>query len=290
MIAAADIGGHTLTVGLVDGGVVRFKKTVPTPPSRTPRDICSEIESLLAGFGAASGVPLAVGVPGFVVDGVRVENCPNLCGWENVTADVLTDLTRRRAVLSNDCDLLALGEMSRGAARELDSFILMTLGTGVGGSVVINRRIVRGAHGRTGEVGHFPLLEDRGCGCGGRGHLECFFSAAALERAGERSGCGRDMRVLWENRENAWLARPFADALRALACVVSSLTCLLDPEAIVFGGGLSNLEGLFDDLRDYMFPLLPPAYRPGPPLLKAALGTDAPLLGGEILLGNGPRV
>ncbi len=284
MIAAADIGGHTLTVGLVEDGAVRAKRTVPTPASRAPRDVCAAIGSLLGRLGAPEGIPLAAGVPGFVVDGRTVQNCPNLNGWEGVTADDLGARLSRRVALSNDCDLFALGEMDRGAARGLGSFVLMTLGTGVGGSVVINRRLVRGARGRTGEVGHFPLLCDRGCGCGGRGHLECFFSADTLERAGERAGMGRDMRTLWANRENAWLARPFAEGLRALACVVTSLTCLLDPEAIIFGGGLSRLEGLLDDLNDYMFPLLPPAYRPGPPLFTAELGADAPLLGAETLL------
>ncbi|MBQ8090746.1 MAG: ROK family protein, partial [Pyramidobacter sp.] len=132
----------------------------------------------------------------------------------------------------------------------------------------------------------FPLLDDRGCGCGGRSHLESFFSANVFERAGEKYGYGGDMRVLWEQRENRWLARPFAEGLRALSCVLVSLTCLLDPQAIVIGGGLSNLEGLFDDLRDYMFPLLPPSYRPGPELRKAQLGVDAPLLGGELLIKN----
>ncbi|MBP3752925.1 MAG: ROK family protein, partial [Pyramidobacter sp.] len=164
--------------------------------------------------------------------------------------------------------------------------VFITLGTGVGGSIVIGRRLVRGVHGRTGEIGHFPLLDDRGCGCGGRSHLESFFSANVFERAGEKYGYGSDMRVLWEQRENRWLARPFAEGLRALSCVFVSLTCLLDPQAIVIGGGLSNLEGLFDDLRDYMFPLLPPSYRPGPELRKAQLGVDAPLLGGELLIKN----
>jgi len=286
MIAVADIGGHTLTVGTADNGAVTAKITTATPKGRTPQAVCARIRELLAEADCPAGSPLALGVPGFVIDGTHVGACPNLNGWEGMTADDLSQMCGWPVTLANDCDLFALGEMNCGAARELDDFVFITLGTGVGGSVVIGRRLVRGVHGRTGEIGHFPLLDDRGCGCGGRSHLESFFSANVFEHAGEKYGYGGDMRVLWEQRENRWLARPFAEGLRALSCVLVSLTCLLDPQAIVIGGGLSNLEGLFDDLRDYMFPLLPPSYRSGPELRKAQLGVDAPLLGGELLIQN----
>jgi glucokinase len=284
MIAAADIGGHTLTVGTAENGAVLRKRTVATPPERTPHAVCAAARAILDGLGVPAETPLALGVPGFVIDGERVSGCPNLSGWEGVTAGELGDLCGHAVTLANDCDLFALGEMSAGAAKDLDDFVFITLGTGVGGSVIVNRRLVRGAHGRTGEIGHFALLDDRGCGCGGRGHLESFFSANAFERAAKKFHMEPDMPALWERRENAWLARPFAEGTRALACVLTSLTCLLDPQAIVIGGGLSHLDGLCDDLRDYMFPLLPRAYRPGPELRLAQLETDAPLLGAEELL------
>ena len=291
MIAAADIGGHTLTVGLVENGAVLRKRTVATPPERTPLAVCAAVGALLAELGAPAGTPLVLGVPGFVLDGAKVSGCPNLNGWEGATASELSGFCAHPVTLANDCDLFALGEMAAGAAKDLDDFVFITLGTGVGGSVIVDRRLVRGAHGRTGEIGHFALLDDRGCGCGGRGHLESFFSANAFERAAKKFGMEPDMPALWSRRENAWLARPFAEGTRALACALTSLTCLLDPQAIVIGGGLSHLDGLLDDLRDYMFPLLPRAYRPGPELRLARLETDAPLLGAEELLNgkNRPR-
>ena len=291
MIAAADIGGHTLTVGTAVDGAVLCKRTVATPPERTPSAVCAAIATLLSEQNVPAETPLVLGVPGFVLDGERVGGCPNLHGWEGTTAAELSDQCGHAVTLANDCDLFALGEMSAGAARDLDDFVFITLGTGVGGSVIVNRRLVRGAHGRTGEIGHFALLDDRGCGCGGRGHLESFFSANAFERAARKFAMDPDMPALWASRENAWLARPFAEGTRALACVLASLTCLLDPQAIVLGGGLSHLEALCDDLRDYMFPILPRAYRPGPELRLALLETDAPLLGAEELLKskNRPR-
>lgn len=282
MIAAADLGGHTLTAGLVESGRVLRKKTVPTPPQRTPSAVCAALAALLAEL-EAGDAPLLLGVPGMVLDGRAVGCCPNLNGWNGLTDYALGELTGRETRLANDCDCAALGEMRGGAARGLKDFVFCALGTGVGGAVIVGGRLVRGRRGRTGEIGHFPLLEDRGCGCGGRGHVESFFSADALERAGEKYGYGRDMRTLWEQRENAWLARPFAEGLRALACAFTTLTHLLDPEAIVVGGGLSHLDGLLDDLRDYMQPLLSPVYRPGPEMRLARLGEDAPLLGAEVL-------
>lgn len=282
MIAAADLGGHTLTAGLVESGRVLRKKTVPTPPPRTPETVCAALAALLAEL-ETGDAPLLLGVPGMVLDGGAVGCCPNLNGWNGLTDRALGELTGRETRLANDCDCAALGEMRGGAARGLKDFVFCALGTGVGGAVIVGGRLVRGRRGRTGEIGHFPLLEDRGCGCGGRGHVESFFSADVLERAGEKYGYGRDMKKLWEQRENAWLARPFAEGLRALACAFTTLTHLLDPEAIVVGGGLSHLDGLLDDLRDYMQPLLSPVYRPGPEMRLARLGEDAPLLGAEVL-------
>ncbi len=282
MIAAADLGGHTLTAGLVESGRVLRKKTVPTPPQRTPAAVCAALAALLAELGAGDA-PLVMGVPGMVFDGRSIGCCPNLNGWDGLTDYALGELTGRETSLANDCDCAALGEMRGGAARGLKDFVFCALGTGVGGAVIVGGRLVRGRLGRTGEIGHFPLLEDRGCGCGGRGHVESFFSADVLERAGEKYGYGGDMKKLWEQRENAWLARPFAEGLRALACAFTTLTHLLDPEAIVVGGGLSHLDGLLDDLRDYMQPLLSPVYRPGPEMRLARLGEDAPLLGAEVL-------
>ena len=86
MIAAADIGGHTLTVGTAENGAVLRKRTVATPPERTPRAVCAAARAILDGLGVPAETPLALGVPGFVLDGERVSGCPNLSGWEGVTA------------------------------------------------------------------------------------------------------------------------------------------------------------------------------------------------------------
>lgn len=284
MIAAADIGGHSIKVGLVENGRVLRRKTVPTP-QRNPQSVCRAISAILNDIDAGDCDALLC-VPGMVYDGKRVENCPNQRGWDGLTDEDLGQLLGRRVHLANDCDCAALGEMSRGAARGLKDFVYCTLGTGIGGSVIVNRQLVRGLHGRTGEFGHFALLLDKGCGCGGRGHVEAFFSADVFERAGEKFGYGHDMKTLWANRENAWLAGVFATGERALACAFASLTHLLDPEAIVIGGGLSHLEGLLDDIRDYMQPVLSPVYRPGPEMRLATLGEDAPLIGAELVVSQ----
>ncbi|MGI6075098.1 MAG: ROK family protein [Pyramidobacter sp.] len=285
MIAAADVGGHTLAVGLVDDGIVTAEKSVATPVQRTPEAVMGALESLLKELKAPDGAPLALGVPGMVDrKAQRVQCVPNQNGWNGLAASDLERMAGRPVFLANDCDCAAVGEMACGAAKGLKNFLFCSLGTGVGGSVVVNGQLVQGLRGRTGEIGHFPLLLDKGCGCGGRGHVESFFSADVLEAAGEKCGYGRDMKVLWEKREDAWLAMYFATGLRALACAFVSVIHLLDPEAIVVGGGLSHLEGLLDDLRDYMQPLLAPPYRPGPDMRLARLGSHGPLLGAAELL------
>ena len=287
MIAAADIGGHKLSAGLVENGAGTAEKTVPTPAERTPQSVIRAISGMLNDLGAPPEMPLALGIPGMVSrKEQRIECVPNQNGWNGLTAAELERMAGRRVFLANDCDCAAMGEMTAGAAEDLSDFLFCTLGTGVGGSVVIGRKIVHGLRGRTGELGHLPLLLDKGCRCGGRGHVESFFSADVLEAAGEKCGCGRDMKVLWENRENAWLAMYFATALRALACAFVSVTHLLDPQAIVVGGGLSHLDGLLDDVRDYMQPLLAPPYRPGPEMRLAVLGRNAPLIGAAELMNS----
>lgn len=285
MIAAADIGGHKLAVGLVDDGRVTAEKIVATPLQRTPRAVMDAIFGVLRDLKVPDGAPLALGVPGMVNrKEQRVDCVPNQKGWDGLTALDLEKMAGRRVFLANDCDCAAVGEMADGAAKGLKNFLFCSLGTGVGGSVIVNGQPVQGLTGHTGEIGHFPLLLDKGCGCGGRGHVESFFSADVLEAAGEKCGYGRDMKVLWEERESAWLAMYFATGLRALACAFVSVIHLLDPEAIVVGGGLSRLDGLLDDLRDYMQPLLAPPYRPGPDMRLASLGAHAPLLGAAQLL------
>ncbi len=284
MIGAADIGGHTLTVGLVEGGKICAKRCVETPAERTPKSVLGAISALLSELNCPADCALATGIPGMVsIDEQRVECCPNQSGWDGLTAAELSAIAGCPVFVANDCDCAAVGEMVAGAARGLKDFLFVMLGTGVGGSLIVNGHLVRGRHGRTGEIGHFPLLLDKGCGCGGRGHVESFFSADALEAAGEKCGYGRDMKILWEKREYPWLSRPFAIGTGALAAAFASATHLLDPEAIVVGGGLSHLDGLLDDIRDYMQPLLSPPYRPGPEMRLATLGDDAPLLGAEKL-------
>ena len=284
MIAAADLGGHTLTAGVVKDGAVAARKTVPTPPERTPEAVCSLLKNLLQDLGAGDA-PLAMAVPSAVLkDGQRLVNCPNLTGWNGLCAADLSRLLARPVFAANDCDCAAAGEMQYGAARGLTDFLYCTLGTGVGGAVVVGGKLLRGSRGLAGELGHFPLMDDSGCRCGGRGHLESFFSADVFEAAGESLGRGRDMKKLWQQRESARLAPVFTKGMKALAAVLAGMTHLLDPEAIVLGGGLSRLEGLCADLEDYMFPLLAPAYRPGPELRLASLGGDAPLIGAAALM------
>lgn len=287
MITAADVGGHKLALGLVENGKITAKRVLPTPAERTPEAVCAALKAMLAELESGPETPLAMGIPGMVsFDAQKIYRCPNLHGWDNLEARRLGELTGRPVTILNDCDCAALGEMACGAARGLKNFVFTTLGTGIGGSIILDGKLVRGAGGRAGELGHLPLMEDRACGCGGRGHTESFFSADVLERAGEKAGYGRDMKTLWGNRENRWLAPCFGRALTALACAFVSVTHLLDPEAIVVGGGLSHLEGLLDEVQDYMQPLLSPPYRPGPRLIPAALGNDAALLGAASALSQ----
>ncbi len=285
MIAAIDLGGHHISAGVLSQGTVLGKVEVPTPPERTPQAVIEVLVPLVRRLEAQGPLEaLGVGLPGFLdPQRERVVSLPNLKGWEDFPLrQVLSERLSLPVVLDNDCNCAGLGEMEWGAGADLRDFVFIALGTGVGGAVIQDRRLIRGARGWAGEVGHIPLMYDAPCGCGGRGHVESFFSADRLEETAAATAWN-DMASLWEHHEDPGLAPRWGRALTALACCLGAIASLLDPQAIVIGGGLSNLPGLIDEVEDYLLPLLGRHGRPGPQLRKAQLGTDGALMGAAAL-------
>ncbi len=287
-----DLGGHHIAAGLLQEGKILKKLERATPENRDPGAVIDAMAAMVEELGKEGPLEgIGVGLPGLLSrDRERVVTLPNLKGWEGFPArQVLSERLGLPVALANDCHCAALGELERGAAADLKDFVFISLGTGIGGAVFAGRKVITGARGWAGEAGHIPLMYDAPCGCGGRGHIESFFSADRLEEWGAKTPWGSDMAVLWEHHEEAGLAPLWGRALTALACCLGAITALLDPEAIVIGGGLSNLPGLIDEVQDYLLPLLGLHCRPGPQLRKAALGADGALIGAASLLGDGSQ-
>ncbi len=274
-IAGVDIGGTNLRVGLVpfEGGrpvevgrertcAERGPAHVVTRVAAMLRDACREVRpGSVAGIGVGAPGPLDRG------SGVVLET-PNL-GWRNVP---LRDLVREAAglpvVLDNDANCAAYGEWWQGAGRGADRLIGLTLGTGIGGGIVIGGEIYSGASGSAGEVGHISVdFAGRLCACGARGCVEAYASGPGIAaRAVEGLADGADsVLAAIADRGNGritarrvceaaaagdrYASRVLAEAAGILAVAVANLINLLNPDVIVIAGGVTSAgEHLFEPL------------------------------------------
>jgi len=241
-----DIGGSKIAAGLVDenGNIEAFYK-LPTPTG----DRGSFIEALAACVAEVSGgqrpLGIGIGVPGWVKDGraIRVSNLSFLDGAD--IAGLLAGVASCENIrLDNDANCAAIAEYHYGAMQGAQCGIMLTLGTGVGGCVIYRGRVLRGANGAAGEIGHFATgSSDELCSCGRRGCFEKSASAAALCKRAERYGMGRigAMKLFDALRAGDRLARKAVDDwLELLSDGVVSLCNIFDPDTVVIGGGVSH--------------------------------------------------
>lgn len=255
MRIGVDLGGtKTEIVALDAGGHQRLRRRLPTPGSQA--DVVATIRALVEGAEAELGErgTVGIGIPGSLSprDGrVRGANSTFLNGGDLQAA--LEAALGRPVRISNDANCLALSEAADGAGQGARSVFAVILGTGVGGGVVVEGRLVEGLNRVAGEWGHVPLpwmtaAEHPGprCWCGQRGCLETFLSGPAL--AADADGPGsRDASALPVRADpaaRAALARHADRLARALAMMVN----ILDPEVIVLAGGLSNMAHLYEEV------------------------------------------
>ncbi|MFL1461055.1 ROK family protein [Roseococcus sp. DSY-14] len=255
MRIGVDLGGtKTEVVALDADGVQRLRRRVPTPGSQ--EGVVRAIRALVEGAEAELGTraTVGVGIPGSLSprDGrVRGANSTFLNGGD-LRAELEAALARPVRV-SNDANCLALSEAADGAGQGAASVFAVILGTGVGGGIVVDGRLLEGRNRIAGEWGHTPLPwmtaeEHPGprCWCGQRGCLETFLSGPALAADADGPGA-RDASALAGRPDpaaRAALARHAGRLARALAMVVN----ILDPEVIVLAGGLSNMAHLYADV------------------------------------------
>lgn len=284
-VAGIDLGGTHVAVAIakLDGDIV-VRQGEPVDrhagPTRLLEQIITLVERAVAGT-AGDLRTVAIGCPG-IIDyrhGV-VRGAANLDEWHDVPVrDALEQALGVPVRVENDVNLGALGEGWRGAARGMRDYVFVALGTGIGGSVVVNRQLVRGAHGYGGEIAYMvaePSLI--GPGFIGLGNLEALTGAPALERFAGAIGIESGPEALFAAAAggHAQARRVVDDTIRRLAAAVATIAALLDPEAIIIGGGLSRQgEALLGPLRAVVKQIAGPPVR----LLPAELGTDAQVVG-----------
>ena len=271
-----DVGGTTVKMGLFStDGTMLESWEIPTRKEEAGRYILSDIAEAMkakvlekgSSFDEIEGVGIAV--PGPVLQGRIVNKCANL-GWgvidvaEKMTA--LTGITNVKA--ANDANAAALGEMWRGGGEGHKNAVMITLGTGVGGGVIVDGRIAPGHFGAGGEIGHMLInrAEKRKCGCGKSGHLEQYVSATGIAVKAKDVLAGSDRPstlrgiaditakdVFDHAKQGDEIALEIVDFVgRVLGEACSLISAVIDPEIFVIGGGVSRAgETLLAPVRQY---------------------------------------
>ncbi len=291
-----DIGGTTVKLAFFDeAGAMLDAWQIPTVTadggSHILPDIAAAVKAFLVGKPALPLLGIGLGVPGPVDAHGIVRGCVNL-GWGTLdAAGELSRLTGLPVKVDNDANVAALGEYWKGGGKGCQSMVMATLGTGVGGGIVVGGRLLSGAHGAGGEIGHLPMnrQETERCGCGKRGCAEQYCSATGLVRLARRhmAAVSKDspLRAV-KNLEarNIFDAGKAGDTLALeileqyyayLGEFLAALCCVLDPEIVVLGGGVSKagnvlLEGIRPYFERFVFP-----GAAGCRFAIAALGNDA---------------
>lgn len=298
-----DFGGTAVKMGLVDAnGGVRDHLQFATAEARTPAAWLTRVAQGLDRFrrGGRSFKGIGVGVPGFV-DFSRgfIYNLTNVPGWNQVP---LARILRRRfglpAWVDNDVNAMAAGECAFGAGRRYRHAVFATLGTGVGGAVVIDGRLYRGAYSMAGEIGHMSIRMNGRRTPEGRGGLETYVGNQRLTgyairalRAGRRSLirelAHNDLRRITPKiiaqaarRRDQLALEIFDGAADCLATALAAITYLLQPEVFIVGGGVAQSgKVLFTPLRAHLKARLHPDFAKRIRVIPARLGETAGLIG-----------
>ncbi len=280
-----DLGGHKVVAGLVNDEFIEARLGESTESSREPGPVIAQIARMAHELGGGKEIPVGICIPGGI-DASR-ENAmmiTNFVGWNGLPIRrMFEDAIGGCAVIENDANAYALGEGFAGAARGVNDYVVLTLGTGIGGGIVLGGRLLTGAHGMAGELGHIVLGHDEPCGpgCRGIGHFEAMCGADALERRALAMGLGPRpvLKDLWARRTEPAVAPLWNFALDTVARGIASLVHVFDPELVIIGGGLRKGEGFMELLEERIPRYLGEPFRRTLKISSSLLDTDAPIFG-----------
>ena len=300
-----DVGGTTVKMGLFDGeGIAVDKWEIPTRKEDDGAHILPDIADAIntkmseknIDVSEVSGV--GIGVPGPVLSNGTVPFCVNLGWWDPVDlVGRMKELTGLDAKAGNDANVAALGEAWKGAGEGAKNVVMVTLGTGVGGGIIIDGNILHGSTGAGGEIGHITVNRDETekCNCGSRGCLEQYASATGIARLARRRLAKDDAQsLLREKGADSITAKDVFDKAKAgdtvaleivdefaniLGTALAGICNTVNPEIVVIGGGVSKAGGILTDaVQKYFDEEAFPAVK-GTPIKLATLGNDAGIFG-----------
>ncbi len=297
-IIGIDLGGTNLKIALMDSRYrIQARDVLSTKDFTAKEELISAITGLITSILAEAGLRrgqvlgLGLGVPG-PVDAHKglVHFFPNIPGWREVNLKgILQRKLKFPVFLDNDAKLMALAEHRLGAARGAKNAVCLTLGTGVGGGIIIEGSLYRGRDNASGEIGHMPINESGPrCNCKGSACLEAYIGNAKILKEAKKS-FGRDVTLeelstLAKNKNKKAVVIWMKVAGR-LAQALAGIANLLNPECVVIGGGIANAgEVLFAHVRRVFKARAMSVQSKGMKIKKALLGSDAGLMGAAIMV------
>ena len=308
-----DIGGSNIKIGMVSqGGKIIYKHSIKTEPGEGPQKV---IENINTGIHAVLNNTkvhidgIGIGCPGTVdPEKGTVENPPNLHGWRKVNLSRAISMEFEKDVfLENDANAAAVGELIFGNGKKINSFILVTLGTGVGGGIIINRKLYRGEFGAAGVFGHITInYNGPQCKCGSYGCIEAYAGNQYLkERVRNELKnhpnslllklIGNDYSLVSPRKiqEAADKGDEFAnfvivDLGTKLGAAFASLSNVLDVSTYIIGGGVAGFgKPLFDSIKKSLTSRVMAPLKPRVKILSAKLKNDAGVKGASALVFHG---
>ncbi len=293
----ADIGGTSVKMGMftVDGRLIS-KWEIPTVPETVLADVAKSIEEHFSEeYPKSDCAGIGIDVPGPVTGDGVVSQCVNMHWGRTDVKKKMEELTGLDTMVANDANAAALGELWQGGGKGYGSLVMITLGTGVGGGVIIDGKIIAGAKGAGGEIGHITVEpeETLKCNCGKRGCLEQYASATGIVRLAKLAMAeGKGSTVLSDI--DAFSAKDVLDAAKKedkiglevleklgwyLAFACGNIAQTVDPEAFVIGGGVSKAgEIIIDAIKKYYNDFAMDAVK-NKEFRLATLGNDAGMYG-----------
>jgi glucokinase len=305
LVIGTDLGATTVKTGLVrpDGRIVyqnRFPTRAADGPDAVVGQILLSVREAIEHAGGASLGGLGLGSPGVVDDQGVVKAPPNMADWDEVPLRaMLREQLQRTVEVENDANAAAIAESRFGAGRAHPDFLFVIWGTGVGGGIILNRKIFRGPTGGAGEVGHVVIdYEGLLCNCGSRGCVEAYVGQRHLSRrTAERLEGFPSSRILHYAKNDPTKIEPLHlslaaeegdplaqeildEAGRLLGVAIGSVMNTMDLRVCIVGGGVSAVgESVFAAMEQSVRSHVLKPLRPGIRVIRAQFGNDAGILG-----------
>ncbi len=304
-----DIGGTTIKMGLFETtGVLLEKWEIPTVTENAGAQILDDIAAAIAAKMAEKNLTtddvqgVGLDVPGPVTAGGVVNRCVNL-GWGVFNVEqALSEKVKMPVKAGNDANVAALGELWQGGAKGYSNAVVLPLGTGVGAGIIVEGKILAGANGAGGEIGHMCVNENEtlACNCGGHGCLEQYCSATGvvrlatrgLEKGGKSSLESIPDFTCKDVFDAAKAGDEFAQGVveefgRILGTTMAKVCVTVDPEVIVIGGGVSKAGSIVTEVTEKYFQKVAFHACRGTKFALATLGNDAAIYGGCKMIIDG---